>query len=166
MTFITHLPLTPFIGRDKELAEISQLLSTPACRLLTLVGPGGIGKTRLALEAAGRLSFPNGVHAVPLQPLTSPEFMVPAIAEAVHFQFYAGRDPKQQLLDYLREKALLLVLDNVEHLLDGIGLVADILAFAPGIKILATSRERLALREEWVFEVNGMAFPASDIETE
>src|SRR5215470_17020105 len=91
-----------FVGRDGELAEIARLLADPACRLLTLVGPGGIGKTRLALEAAR--PFPEA-HFVPLQPLTSPDFIVSATADAINLQFYSGADPKQQLFDYLREKS-------------------------------------------------------------
>ncbi len=183
---------TPFVGRQDELAEITRLLTDPTCRLLTLVGPGGIGKTRLALEAArvllapplhamrpkdvpvgGRGSgggdeptFPNGVYLVPLQALSSPDFIVPAIADALHFQFYPGGEPKQQLLDYLREKSLLLVLDNFEHLLDGAEIVSDILTYAPYIKLLTTSRERLNLVEEWVLNVEGLPVPTSEVESE
>jgi predicted ATPase len=159
---------TPFIGRVKELAEIAGLLNDPACRLLTLVGPGGIGKTRLAIEAA-RLqqnTFAHGVNLVSLQPVGSSDFIVSAIAEALRFQFYPGGEPKHQLLDYLREKSLLLVLDNFEHLLDSAELVSEILAYAPEIKVLATSRERLNLLEEWVLDVPGLPVPASETEME
>src|SRR3954454_6576346 len=102
----SHLPpqATPFVGRSEELAEIAALLADPNCRLLTLVGPGGIGKTRLALEAARPLTFSNGIYFVALQPLSSPDLIVPAIADALQFQFYSGGEPQQQLLDYLREK--------------------------------------------------------------
>ncbi len=172
---------TPFIGRENELAEIARLLDDPACRLLTLVGPGGIGKTRLAIEAARILvgavgtrravsapkpPFPNGLHFVPLQPLTSPDFIISTIAEAIHLQFYPGSEPKPQLLNYLREKALLLLLDNFEHLLDGVGLVSEMLAYAPRVKMLTTSRERLNLLEEWALEVQGLPFPGSEAESE
>src|SRR5262245_58737734 len=105
-----HLPqsATPFVGRQDELDQITRLLADPACRLLTLVGPGGIGKTRLALEAARLNSdaFADGVYLVLFQPLTSPDFMVSAIAEAVGFQFYPGGDSIRQLLDYLRDKMM------------------------------------------------------------
>src|SRR5260221_6384457 len=96
--------LTSFVGRTHELAEIVGLLDNPDCRLVTLVGPGGMGKTRLALQVAGTkltddsiskvAPFPDGVYFVPLQPLTSPDFILSAITEAVGFQFYAGSDPQ------------------------------------------------------------------------
>ncbi len=154
---------TPFVGRNPELAEIADLLSAPGCRLLTLAGPGGVGKTRLALQAGERAvpAFPHGVHFVPLAPLESAAFLVPTIADAVGFSFFQrqGVEPKQQLLNYLREKTLLLLLDNFEHLVDGSGLLAELLGQAPGVKLLVTSRERLHLRGEWVIEVKGMRFP-------
>ncbi|MFN8420333.1 MAG: tetratricopeptide repeat protein [Anaerolineae bacterium] len=153
---------TSFIGRDRELSEIKRLLSDPACRLLTLVGPGGIGKTRLAMEAVQQVHVPSGVYFVALQPLTTPDLIVSTIADALGFQFYTGADPKQQLLDYLREKSLLIVLDNLEHLLTGVLLVSEILSTAPRVRILATSRERLNLREEWVLEVAGLSYPELD----
>src|SRR6188474_1258837 len=101
MMSVSDLPHQPtaFVGRERELSEVAALLADPACRLLTLVGPGGIGKTRLALEAAQPLVLPNGLRFVSLQPLTSPDFILPAIAEAVNFQFYRGGEPIQQLLD-------------------------------------------------------------------
>src|SRR6476659_2785272 len=97
MISVSHLPHQPtaFIGRDRELSEVAALLADPNCHLLTLVVPGGIGKTRLAL-----------------QPLASSDLLIPAIAEGFHLQFYAGADPKQQLLEYVPNKSLLLVLDN------------------------------------------------------
>src|SRR5688572_27353964 len=120
-----HFPhqVAPFIGRSDELTELAALFADPACRLLTLLGPGGIGKTRLALEAAQQISAPDGVYFAALQHLESPHFIVSALAEALDFQFFQAGDSQQQLLDYLREKSLLLVLDNFEHLLDGAGFV-------------------------------------------
>src|SRR5262249_43928504 len=111
---ITHnLPRqsTSFIGRDNEVAELVQLLADPACQLLTLVGPGGSGKTRLAIEIAGRKleDFPNGVYLVPLAPLSSADNIVPSIAHSVTLDLGGGDDPRQGLLDYLRHKHLLLV---------------------------------------------------------
>lgn len=159
---VTHnLPRqgTPFVGRENELAQIKALLVDPACRLLSLVGPGGIGKTRLAVEVAQQLSFMDGMHFIALQPLSLFEYVIPAIAESFGFQFHSGDDPKQQLLDYLRDQCLMLLLDNFEHLLEGANLVSDLLASAPGIKIMTTSRESLNLQEEWLYQVSEMCFP-------
>src|SRR5262249_27630846 len=135
------------------------------CQLLTLVGPGGSGKTRLAIEIAGRKleDFPNGVYLVPLAPLSSADNIVPSIAHSVTLDLGGGDDPRQGLLDYLRHNHLLLVLDNFEHLLAGAELVADILNDAPEVKILVTSREALNLQEEWVRQVNGMRFPDTEV---
>ncbi len=152
---------TTFIGRADEMAEIVRLLADPACRLLTLVGPGGIGKTRLALEVAGKLDFPDGAHFVSLQPLSAPDFIISAVGGAVDFQFYSGGNPLEQLTYYLRDKSLLLIVDNLEHLLDGVDVLSDLLADAPGLKVLATSREALNLQEEWLYSISGMAFPAT-----
>jgi predicted ATPase len=159
---------TPFVGRLTEMAEIADRLVDPNCRLLTLVGPGGIGKTRLAVQVATNNigHFANGIYFVAFQPLNSSEFMLSALAIAVGFQFYPGGDPKQQLLDYFREKTLLLVLDNLEHLLDGVDLFSEILTMAPHVRILATSRVRLNLIEEWVFAVRELNYPTNEAETD
>jgi len=128
-----------FVGRDTELAEIIRLRAEPACHLLTLVGPGGIGKTRLAIEAARQFALPNGVHFVPLQPLTSADDVVLAIADALDYHFSAGSSTEQQLLGYLREKVLLLVLDNFEHLMGKALLLSKLLACASEVRLLITS---------------------------
>jgi DNA-binding SARP family transcriptional activator len=111
--------LTPFVGRDAELAEIVERLADPACRLLTLVGPGGSGKTRLALEAATRQreQYEHGAFFIPLAPLQAVEAIVPTIAREIGFSMPGGGDPLRQLLGYLRQKEMLLILDNLEHLL-------------------------------------------------
>jgi predicted ATPase/transcriptional regulator with XRE-family HTH domain len=156
--------LTPFIGREPELAALSQLLGDPQCHLLTLTGAGGIGKTHLAIEVASRHRhlFPDGSWFVSLAPLRSPEFLIPTIAEALNFRFQDPVKPLDQLLGYLREKKALLILDNFEHLLDGVELVTEILKSSPQVKLLVTSRERLKLLSEWVFEIQGLPVPASD----
>jgi predicted ATPase/DNA-binding CsgD family transcriptional regulator len=156
---------TSFIGRSQEIEEIDALLDDPACRLLTLVGPGGMGKTRLALEAASRkqASFPGGVYCVMLAPLQRPEDILLAVAEAMPFHFQQDtRDWHEQFFDYLREKhdkRQLLLLDNFEHLLDGADSLSEILAATTGLKILVTSREALNLQEEWVRQIGGMSYP-------
>jgi predicted ATPase/DNA-binding CsgD family transcriptional regulator len=152
---------TPFVGRQDELAQISRLLADPTCRLLTLLGPGGIGKTRLAVESAllQQKNFGDGIYGVALRPLESPELIVPAVADALHLDFYPGGDAKQQLLDALCDKRLLLVMDNFEHLLDGAAVVSEMLTTALYIKIMTTSRERLNLVEEWTFDVAGLSVP-------
>ena len=132
--------------------------------LLTLLGPGGIGKTRLALEAARQWSSPDGVYFIPFQSLTSPDLIITAIADAINFQLYPGSEPKDQLLDYLRDKTLLLVLENFEHLLAGAPLLSDVLSAALGVKLLITLRERLNLIEAWGLELQGLRFPASEID--
>ena len=153
--------LTPFVGRETVLSEIVERMEDPACRLLTLVGPGGCGKTRLALEAAAAQleRYPHGVGFVSLAPLNSSESIVPAIADAIGFTFYEGGEPQQQLQDYLRGRTALLVMDNYEHLLEGAGVVQELLRAAPRVRILATSRIRLNLDGEYRFPIGGMQYP-------
>ncbi|MBI5563548.1 MAG: tetratricopeptide repeat protein [Chloroflexi bacterium] len=153
--------LTPFIGREDELAQIEQLLAPPTGRLISLVGPGGIGKTRLAVQSAAQhlATFRHGVYFVALAPLSSPEYLVAALADALQFSFYGAIEPKTQLISFLREKELLLVLDNFEHLIADVPLLAEILQNAPLVKMIVTSRERLNLRGEWLLEVGGLSYP-------
>lgn len=151
-----------FIGRENEKEQLSRLLvEDPNCRLLSIVGPGGVGKTSLALEAASESleAFEDGVYFIPLSQLTSADHIVPALAKQLRFRFHEAAEPKKQLLDYLREMKVLLVMDNFEHLLQGTGLLVDILHTAPGVKLLSTSRERLNLSDEVVFTLSGMRFP-------
>jgi predicted ATPase/DNA-binding SARP family transcriptional activator len=172
---------TPFIGREQELAELQALLADPQTRLITIVGPGGMGKTRLALACAERLVgaqraaplhegsspppslFEHGLFFVDLAPLDNVEQLVPTLAQLLNFPLRSGdnekRNPRQQLLDYLRRKQMLLLLDNFEHLLDGADLAADILDSAPEVQLLVTSRERLQLYGEQSFAIHGLEYP-------
>jgi predicted ATPase/DNA-binding SARP family transcriptional activator len=157
-------PATPFVGREDELAQIERLLGDPACRLLTLLGPGGIGKTRLAIEAAGRQAgrFPDGVCFVPLAPVAAPDLILSAVADALGLDLFRREALRAQLLDFLRPRALLLVADNLEHLTAGADELAALLEAAPRLKILATSRERLGLLGEWGLDVGGLALPEGE----
>ena len=162
----SNLPSLPtsFIGRKVEVEQISELIGQPDCRLLTLVGPGGIGKTRLALHAAGQRldSYPHGIYFVPLAPINSSDFIIPTIAEEINFSFdihSSDLDPGEQLVDYLKERRALLVLDNFEHLLDGAGLIGELLNRTSGIELIITSREKLNLQAEWIFDVKSMNYP-------
>jgi predicted ATPase/transcriptional regulator with XRE-family HTH domain len=163
----SNLPhaLTSFIGREHEVRAIILQLQTPSCRLLNLTGPGGVGKTRLALEVAQQLynSFDHGACFISLVGTRTSEFVTAAIADALGFSFSGAIELKAQLFNFLKEKQILLVLDNLEHLLNGIELLDELLEFAPGVKLLTTSREQLNLRAEWAFEVQGLPIP-SEIE--
>jgi predicted ATPase/DNA-binding SARP family transcriptional activator len=181
---------TPFVGRQDDLAAIAARLQEPASRLLTLLGPGGIGKTRLALRLAEEMleagGPQHGVFFVPLAPLQSAEGIVPAVAEALGFAFSEeaqnrGRStPRQQLLDYLRRKQLLLILDNYEHLLakpagpgdndsagtsdnastgDSVEFLTELLSEAPEVKVLVTSRVSLNVQGEHLYPLAGLRVP-------
>lgn len=177
--------MTPFLGRKAELATVDELLHNQNRRLVTILGPGGIGKTRLALAYAEQLvkttpqsHYHNGIFFVDLAPLPTFERIVPTLTEALGLRLQGGarekRSPKQQLLDYLHSRCLLLLLDNFEHLLspphfsekeieaDGAALIGDILQAAPEVGILVTSRERLNLHMEQAFPIEGLAFPDWD----
>jgi serine/threonine protein kinase len=153
---------TPFVGRKNELDELARMLSKPSVRLVTILAQGGMGKTRISLEAAERQvsHFEHGVYFVELAPLAESENMIPAITTALNYQLQDdGREPKQQLLDFLQAKELLLVLDNFEHLIEGASLVSDLLKAAPKLKILVTSRQRLDQTGETLFHLSGMDVP-------
>ncbi|MFO7684053.1 MAG: tetratricopeptide repeat protein [Chloroflexota bacterium] len=168
-----------FVGREPELAQLTALLAQPDGRLLTILGPGGAGKTRLALETATRHltdpRFPGGIFFVPLADLP-PETLAlskaevpalskaevavaPYIAETIGLKLSGATPPDEQLRQHLRDRRLLLLLDNFEHLLPEAGLIADLLAAAPGLRLIVTSRERLNLYEEWLVEIGGLDLP-------
>ncbi len=165
------LPPSPtrFVGRETELAELAEWLAAPDCRLITLVGPGGIGKSRLALQVLEeqRGLFAHGVAFVPLDATTSTELLAYTIARAIGFPLQGPQSPDEQLLNYLREKEMLLALDNFEHLLQDNApestLIEQILSRAPGVMLLITSRERLNLREERVYRLEGLTYPETAV---
>lgn len=155
-----RLPITQtsFVGRRQELARLGDLIEAPDARLITLLGPGGSGKTRLAIAAAAEQqgSFAHGIYFVPLDQLTTADLLAPTLARALGFCFQSRMDPAEQLLDYLREKEMLLVLDGAEHLLECTDFLGRLLAEAAGVVLLVTSRGRLNLREEWIYAVEGL----------
>jgi predicted ATPase/class 3 adenylate cyclase/tetratricopeptide (TPR) repeat protein len=162
----TNLPVqvTSFVGRESELSEITELIENPECRLLTLVGPGGIGKTRLALQTAAQHAheYPDGTYFVPLAQLSSADFLVPTVAESLKFEFdthISNLDSKNQLLEFLGEQSMFLVMDNFEHILEGASLIPEILNHAKNLQLIVTSRERLNLQGEWTYDVGGMSYP-------
>jgi len=153
-------PATPLRGRASELRALVQRLEDPACRLLTLTGPGGIGKTRLALEAAHQCAgvWRHGARFVSLASVDVPARLASALLEALELP--ASQAPAEvQLREHLRSRELLLVLDNLEHLLKAAPVLAELLAHAPGLKLLVTSRERLNLRGEWLLPLEGLPYP-------
>ena len=166
---------TPFVGRETELAQVARRLADPNCRLLTVTGPGGIGKTRLTVQAArGETErFAHGIHFVDLTQVPSAELLSAAILRCLRAPQRVGVGPDEHLLDFVRDKQMLLVLDNYEHLLtgpepdrrDGYGLVTRMAAAAPQLKLLVTSRCRLNVPQEWLAPLEGLATPPPSSKT-
>lgn len=181
--------LTPFVGRQAELEQLRRLLADPLTRLVTLLGPGGVGKTRLACELAAvlRSEFAHGAVCVPLAGISTPAEFLPALAEALDLQLILGSQLLSALQAHLASRQLLLVLDNFEHLLppnllapNGLGTnglaagaldtgspdpalwVRSLLAAAPGLKILVTSRQKLDLQGETLVHLQGLGLPAGE----
>lgn len=179
-TFLMHnIPAltTPLIGRERELSLLERWLDDPHVRLITITGTGGMGKTRLSLALAqcetqawetpekGGIRFQDGVYFIRMASLRDAAQMVSALAGVFHFplQGQDNRSSQEQLFDYLQNKEMLLIMDNLEHLLDDIGLVSNLLQAAPQVQVVATSRERLNLRGEQILALDGLDY--SDVET-
>ena len=154
-------PTTPLVGREREVEEVGGLLAQRDARPLTLTGMGGVGKTRLAVEAARAAadSFPDGAAFVGLAPLKDPSLVVPEISRSLGLPEAGGCTPAEALVDHLKDKTLLLVLDNLEHLLDAASEVAAFLEGCPGLAVLATSRAPLRVRGETEYPVPPLALP-------
>jgi predicted ATPase/DNA-binding SARP family transcriptional activator len=161
-------PTTTYFGRAQEQAELLEQLTQPDHRFTTLVGEGGIGKSRLALEVAWQLreQFPDGVWFVPLAELTPladmtelQDSIATAVIQAMHHSLSGQQSPQSQLRSFLRDRHTLLVLDNFEHLLNGAELVLDLLQHAPGLTVLCTSREPLGFMAEWGYQLDQLPLP-------
>jgi DNA-binding SARP family transcriptional activator/predicted ATPase len=173
---------TPFIGREEELSQLDEMLQDPNIRLITIVGPGGMGKTRLAIACAQRQldpisaerkgsPFSDGVFLISLADLDTPDQIPKDIATSLGLEFGSGEimhrrveavDPGQQILAYLANRHMLLILDNFEHLQGGGAFLAELLKSAPMVRLLVTSRERLNLHEEHLYPITGMTFPGDE----
>ena len=164
-------PLTGFVGREVELKQLDDFFAVPDTRLVTILGPGGMGKTQLSIEWAcrktghdGQVFYSDGIHFVDLAPLESPDQVALAMAEVFAFPLQGERrSPEQQMLDYLRDKNMLLILDNFEHISEASTFVYDILLTALAVQLLVTSRERLHLRAEQIFAIEGLAYPPASL---
>lgn len=157
------VPPTPLVGREREVATACALLRRPEARLLTLSGPGGVGKTRLSLAIAKEIAsdFRDGVVWIELAPLQAADLVAPAIAHALGGEESSERPPAEAIATAVAGRQFLLLLDNFEHVLDAAPLVGELLAKSPGLTVLATSRARLRLRGERELPVEPLSVPAT-----
>ena len=169
---------TPFVGRIREKEDLQAVLRDPDRRIVTLTGPGGSGKTRLALEVIRHIAghYPDGIVWIPLTSVESPDFFLSAIAGGLNLKI-ARVDPgieysnlvdvselKAQITMFLQNRKMLLIMDGFEHLVEASAMIAEIVATAPYVQFLVTSRERLNLQGEWVVETTGLSYPENDSE--
>jgi predicted ATPase/class 3 adenylate cyclase len=158
-----NLPLqfTPFLGREKEVAAVGQLLLRDGSRLVTLTGPGGIGKTRLALQVAAELAehFTDGTWFVSLAPISDPELVIPTISQVLGLPEARDHAPLEHLKSTLKEKKMVLLLDNFEQVVSAVMSVANVLAACPRLKVLVTSRAGLHVRAEREYPVPALLLP-------
>src|SRR5918995_3626044 len=156
---------TPFLGREREVEEAVGLLLQPGVRLVTLTGPGGVGKTRLGMRVTAEAleAFPDGAFMVDLARLTDPDLVPSATATTLGLREQPARSITDILRDYLQDRRILLLFDNFEHLLPAATVVADLLAAAPGLKMLTTSRARLGVQAEHEYQVETLPVPDSGV---
>jgi predicted ATPase/DNA-binding XRE family transcriptional regulator len=158
-------PPAPLVGRERDLEEVTGFLRRQEVRLLTLTGTGGVGKTRLALEAARHAGvfFPDGVAFIALAPLNDAGLVIPTVARSLGLKEASGQTPREALREHLRDKRMLLVLDNFEHVLQAAPVIAELLEFCPNLKVIVTSRAPLLVRGEQEYPVPPLELPSSTL---